>query len=94
MCALNQICFTDEANCVKFSGHRLKPNMCISCMKEIAKHNEKTVSEEDLVKVCNKSSRSQMFCKIGALKNFAKFTGKHLCQCLFLKRASDPGVFL
>ena len=25
-----------------------------------------------------------VFYKIGALKNFAKFTGKHLCQILFL----------
>ena len=29
-----------------------------------------------------------MFCKIGALKNFAKFTGKHLCKSLsFIKVA-------
>ena len=25
------------------------------------------------------SSRPKMFCKIGVLKNFAKFTGKNLC---------------
>ena len=25
-----------------------------------------------------------MFCKKGVLRNFAKFTGKHLCQSLFL----------
>ena len=31
-----------------------------------------------------RSSRSQMFLKIGALKNFAIFTGKHLCPSLFL----------
>ena len=31
-----------------------------------------------------KSSRSQMFFKIGVLKKFAIFTGKHLCWCLFL----------
>ena len=24
-----------------------------------------------------------MFCKKGVLRNFAKFTGKHLCQSLF-----------
>ena len=23
-----------------------------------------------------------MFCKKGVLRNFTKFTGKHLCQCL------------
>ena len=27
-----------------------------------------------------------MFCKKGALRNFAKFTGKHLCQSLFLNK--------
>ena len=30
------------------------------------------------------SSRSQMFFKIGVLKNFADFKGKHLCWILFL----------
>ena len=30
------------------------------------------------------SSRWQMFLKIGVLKNFANFTGKHLCWSLFL----------
>ena len=31
-----------------------------------------------------RSSRSQMFFKIDVLKNFANFTGKHLCWSLFL----------
>ena len=31
-----------------------------------------------------RSSRLQMFFKIGVLKNFANFTGKHLCWSLFL----------
>ena len=31
-----------------------------------------------------RSSHSQMFFKIGLLKSFAIFTGKHLCWCLFL----------
>ena len=30
----------------------------------------------------NRSSFSQMFFKIGVLENFAKFTGKYLCQRL------------
>ena len=41
----------------------------------------------------------QMFFKIGALKNFVIFTGKHLCWSLFrsatlLKRGSNTGAFL
>ena len=41
-----------------------------------------------------------MFCKKGVLKNFANFTGKHLCRSLFLrpvtllKRDCNTGVFL
>ena len=47
-----------------------------------------------------------MFCQKGVLKNFAKFTGKHLCQGFFfntfaglrsatlLKRDSGTVVFL
>ena len=31
-----------------------------------------------------RSSRPQVFYKKGVLKNLAKFTGKHLCQSLFL----------
>ena len=31
-----------------------------------------------------RSSHAQMLCKIGALKDFANFTGKHLCWSLFL----------
>ena len=32
-----------------------------------------------------------MLCKKGILKNFTKFTGKHLCQSLFDKAAElDP----
>ena len=29
-----------------------------------------------------------MFCRKGVLKNFAKFTGKHLCQSPFLNKVS------
>ena len=32
------------------------------------------------------SSRPEMFRKKGFLRNFAKFTGKHLCQSLFFNK--------
>ena len=32
----------------------------------------------------------EVFCKKGALKNFAKFTGKHLCQSLFFDKVHGP----
>ena len=37
-------------------------------------------------KLCfSRSSGPQMYCKLGVLKNFSKFTGKHMCHCLFFK---------
>ena len=37
-----------------------------------------------------KSSCPEVFCKKGVLKNFAKFTGKHLCQSLFFNKVAGP----
>ena len=34
----------------------------------------------------SRSSRAEVFCKKGFLRNFAKFTGKHLCQSFFLNK--------
>ena len=53
-----------------------------------------------------RSSRPEVFCKKCVLRNFAKFTGKQLCQSFFfnkvaglrsailLKKDSGTGVFL
>ena len=32
-----------------------------------------------------RSSRPDVFCRKGVLRNFGKFTGKHLCQSLFIE---------
>ena len=41
-----------------------------------------------------RSSRPEVFCKKGVLRNFSKFTGKHLCQNLstLLKKRLCTGV--
>ena len=36
----------------------------------------------------DRSSRLEVFCKKGVLGNFAKFTGKHLCQRLFFNKVA------
>ena len=36
----------------------------------------------------NRSSIPEMFCKKYVLKNFTKFTGKHLCQSLFFNKVA------
>ena len=35
-----------------------------------------------------RSSRPEVFCKKGVVRNFAKFTGKHLCQSLFFNKVA------
>ena len=43
-----------------------------------------------------RSSRPKVFCKKGVLRNFAKFTGKHLCQRLFFNKVAglSPATLL
>ena len=38
--------------------------------------------------VCYRSSRPEMFCKKDVLRSFEQFTGKHLCQSLFLNKVA------
>ena len=47
--------------------------------------------EKEFIKIRNlsgklRSSRPELFCEKGLLKNFAKFRGKHLCQSLLLNK--------
>ena len=41
----------------------------------------------------DRNSRSQMYFKIGVFKNFANFTGKHLCWSLFLIKLQARDYF-
>ena len=40
----------------------------------------------------SRSSRLEVFCKKGVLRNFAKFAGKRLCQSLYFNKATDWGL--
>ena len=40
----------------------------------------------------SRSSRPEVFCKKGSIRNFAKFTGKHLCQRLFFNKVACLGM--
>ena len=60
---------------------------------QLLKKRRKTMDEwddeffESLVKTGRcRSSRPEVFCKKGVLRNFAKFTGRLLCQCLFFEK--------
>ena len=38
-----------------------------------------------------RSSRLEVFCRKGVVRNFAKFTGKHPCQSLFFNKVASLG---
>ena len=50
--------------------------------------------QQQILHGISRSSRPEVFCEKATLKTYAKFTGKHLCWSLFLKRDSNTGVFL
>ena len=39
-------------------------------------------------KTYHRSCRPKVFCEKGVFRNFVKFTGKHLCQSLFLNKSA------
>ena len=41
-----------------------------------------------IINLTNRNSRLEVFFKKGALKNFSKFTGKHLCRSLFFNKVA------
>ena len=53
-------------------------------LKTFKKYNHWVSSKFYHFLLKNRSRRSQIFVKIGVLKNFANFAGKHLCWSLFL----------
>ena len=62
----------------KFLMQFLKPSTTI----EFTELKNALVS--NLISECNRSSRRKCSVRKGVLRNYAKFTGKHLCQSLFL----------
>ena len=62
---------------------KIKLFFSIHYLKSIYKSRDGNVNT--LMKI--RSSGRYMFCKKGVLRNFAKFTGKHLCQSLIFNKA-------
>ena len=46
--------------------------------------------------VSDRSSRPDVFCKKGVLRNFTKFKGKHMCQSLYFNKVAglSPATLL
>ena len=57
------------------------------------KSNKIELSEEFMA-MWREEKPPDVFCKKGVLKNFTKFTGKHLCQSLFLNKVAGLAKFL
>ena len=62
----------------------------LDALKKSLKKKETRIKKE-IVEVLQKPSyrqkqRPELFCKIGVLRNFTKFTRKHLCQSLFFNK--------
>ena len=57
-------------------------------IKLCTNHKTKKYNPEDLFWAKTRSSRPEVFCKKGAIRNFAKFTGKHLCQSFFFDKVA------
>ena len=50
-------------------------------------------NSQSLNAIKHRTSRPEVFCKKDVLKNFAKFTGKHLCQSLFFNKVAGLRPF-
>ena len=59
---------------------------------DLIRHNQIIVMNFNLGD--DRSSRRNVFCKKGVLRNFAKFPGKHLCQSLFFNKVAGLGLQL
>lgn len=45
----DQVCFSGDSSCSQFKGHFLKPDICTSCMKELAKHARESIPDEESI---------------------------------------------
>ena len=57
------------------------------------KSRQNELNEEFMV-MWKEEQPAEEFCKTGILRNFAKFTGKHLCQSSFINKVAGLAKFL
>ena len=61
---------------------------CVAIWKSPAYRELRTKKIREPIFITSGSSRPEMFCKKGVLRNFPKFTGKQLCQSLFFNKVA------
>ena len=57
-------------------------------LKQKIQVHKRSLSKNNNNKTDDRSSRPEVFCKKGVLRNFIKSTGKHLCQSLFSNKVA------
>ena len=65
-------------NRISGNGYRFNLNVFVKICQDLLR----CISRILLVR----NGRPDVFCKTGVLRNFAKFTGKHLCQILYFDK--------
>ena len=58
----------------------------LSFIEYVSSLCKKAVRKVSVLSRLSRSSHPEVFCKKGVLRNFAKFTGKPLCQSLFFNK--------
>ena len=86
---------------VKFENQFIGPVILtaaeISCCENSSAtiyHGTPPMETKSKIPVLQRGSRPEVFCKKGVLRNFAKFTGKHLCQSLFFNKVAGLSLQL
>ena len=64
-------------------------NLLVNFNKVHTMSDSSLLSSETSLSYSERSSRPEVFCTKGFLKNFAKFAGKHLCQSHFFNKVAD-----
>ena len=75
-------------NYIGESGRRISERIKDHNGRDLKSHILRHSVESGHANVSYRSSRPEVFCKKGVLRNFTKFTGKHLCQSLFFNKVA------
>ena len=90
MCLRHVFEFTEldvSETCVWIYWVRCVWDVCLNLLSSMCLRHVFEFASFDCPK--KRSIRPEVFCKKGFLRNFAKFTGKHLCQSLFFNKVAD-----
>ena len=89
-CRKTSKCLTSTCECRDSALHCTDLCKCSGCENEENVENKKrnysdidSDDEDEFIETILRSSRPDVFCKKAVLKNFTKFTGKHLCLSVF-----------